>query len=62
MAMVFQDAKASLDPVRTVGSQIAEVLRVHRVVPRRQIGDEVERLLASVEIKRPAVGGGPVPA
>ncbi len=61
MAMVFQDAKASLDPVRTVGSQIAEVLRVHRVVPRRQIGDEVERLLASVEIKRPSVVAGQYP-
>ena len=61
MAMVFQDAKASLDPVRTVGSQIAEVLRVHRVVSRGQIGDEVERLLASVEIKRPGAVAGQYP-
>lgn len=53
MSMVFQDAKASLDPVRTVGSQIAEPLRVHRIVPIRDIGHEVERLLRDVEIKRP---------
>ena len=53
VSMVFQDAKASLDPVRTVGSQIAEPLRVHRVVPKRDIGHEVERLLRDVEIKRP---------
>lgn len=53
IAMVFQDAKASLDPVRTVGSQIAEVLRVHRVVERRSVRAEVERLLAAVEIKQP---------
>jgi oligopeptide/dipeptide ABC transporter ATP-binding protein len=53
MAMVFQDAKASLDPVRTIGSQVAEVLRVHKIVPRRELGAEVERLLAAVEIKRP---------
>lgn len=55
MAMVFQDAKASLDPVRTIGSQIAEVLRVHKIVPKKAIGDEVARLLAAVEIKRPAM-------
>ena len=53
IAMVFQDAKASLDPVRTIGSQIAEVLRVHEVVDRRSVRTEVERLLAAVEIKNP---------
>ena len=53
MSMVFQDAKASLDPVRTVGSQIAEPLRAHRIVGRRQVGDEVVRLLTAVEIPRP---------
>lgn len=30
MAMVFQDATAALNPVRRVGTQIAEVLVVHR--------------------------------
>ena len=55
MAMVFQDARASLDPVRTIGSQIAEVLRVHNVVPKKLIDAEVERLLTAVEIKRPAM-------
>ena len=55
MAMVFQDAKASLDPVRTIGSQIAEVLRVHKVVPKAAIDAEVERLLTAVEIKRAAM-------
>ena len=53
IAMVFQDAKASLDPVRTIGSQIAEVLRVHEIVDRRSVRNEVERLLAAVEIKNP---------
>lgn len=53
IAMVFQDAKASLDPVRTVGSQIVEVLRVHEIVDRRSVRNEAERLLAAVEIKNP---------
>ncbi len=52
MAMVFQDAKASLDPVRTIGSQISEVLAAHRVVPRSERRAEVERLLGEVEIRR----------
>jgi peptide/nickel transport system ATP-binding protein len=51
--MVFQDAKASLDPVRTIGSQIGEVLRVHSVVPRKAVAAEVQRLLTAVEIKQP---------
>jgi len=54
IAMVFQDAKASLDPVRTIGSQIAEVLRVHGIVEKQQERAEVERLLSEVEIKKPS--------
>ena len=34
VSMVFQDAKAALDPVRTIGSQLNEPLRVHRIVDR----------------------------
>lgn len=53
LAMVFQDAKAAFDPVRTVGSQIAEVLRVHKITPRDRIRDDVVELLRNVEIPRP---------
>jgi len=53
LAMVFQDAKAAFDPVRTVGSQIAEVLRVHQITPRGRIRDDVVALLRDVEIPRP---------
>lgn len=53
LAMVFQDAKAAFDPVRTVGSQIAEVLRVHEITPRGRIRLDVVSLLRDVEIPRP---------
>ncbi len=52
IAMVFQDAKASLDPVRTIRYQIAEALRVHRVVESKAIDAEVASLLRKVEIPR----------
>ena len=41
VSMVFQDAKAALDPVRTIGSQLNEPLRVHRIVDRKQRDAEV---------------------
>lgn len=52
IAMVFQDAKASLDPVRTIQYQIAETLRVHRIVESKAIDEEVKNLLRKVEIPR----------
>ncbi len=35
MAMVFQEPMTSLNPVFTVGDQIAEVLQLHRGLSRR---------------------------
>ena len=48
--MVFQGAMNALNPVRTVGSQIGEVLSLHKTVPKNQINDEVERLLDLVGV------------
>ncbi|MFF5078480.1 nickel ABC transporter ATP-binding protein NikE [Actinoplanes sp. NPDC000266] len=45
--LVLQDALVSLDPLRTVGAEIGEVLKVHKVK-----GDPVE-LLASVHVPEP---------
>ena len=48
MQMIFQDPYGSLDPRRRVGSQIADGLRVHSIVPAREIEAEIGRLLTQV--------------
>jgi len=54
IAMVFQDPMSSLNPVRTVGVQMDEMLRVHMKMSRRQAKDRSVELLASVGIPSPA--------
>ncbi len=56
IGMVPQDPGASLDPVKTVGSQISEVFRLHPQGPKRskaQLRAEVIRLLELVGIDTP---------
>ncbi|EMS95701.1 ABC transporter ATP-binding protein [Agrobacterium tumefaciens str. Cherry 2E-2-2] len=53
MAMVFQDATAALNPVRRVGTQIAEVLVVHRDLSWRLAERRAVELIASVGISEP---------
>ncbi|WP_336209394.1 ABC transporter ATP-binding protein [Nonomuraea sp. LPB2021202275-12-8] len=53
--LVLQDALVSLDPLRTVGSEIAEVLSVHDVVPRARRAARVLELLEAVGVPEPAV-------
>jgi len=52
MSMIFQGAMNALNPVRTVGSQIAEALREHNTVPKGEIRQEVLRLLDLVGVAR----------
>ena len=56
---VFQDPYASLNPRIRVGDAIAEVLRVHRLVPRGGIDARVGRLIDLVGLPRAAVGRFP---
>ncbi|MDO4436176.1 MAG: ABC transporter ATP-binding protein [Cardiobacteriaceae bacterium] len=50
IAMIFQEPMTSLDPVFTVGHQIAEVLALHRGLKGEAAEHEVVRLLDSVHL------------
>ncbi|MBP8538920.1 ABC transporter ATP-binding protein [Streptomyces sp. MK37H] len=53
MAMLFQQPKAMLDPTATVRSQVAEPLRLHQGLSRRQARTRVVELLRHVGIPEP---------
>jgi peptide/nickel transport system ATP-binding protein len=53
ISMVFQEPMSSLNPVFTVGDQIAEVLRIHERVGRRAARARAIELLAEVGLPDP---------
>jgi len=53
IAMIFQDAITSLNPVYTVGWQIAEMFRIHRQMKRTEIERRTIDLLKRVGIPEP---------
>ena len=50
MAMIFQEPMSSLNPVYPVGEQIAEVLRTHKGMTRKDAHDRAIELLRQVRI------------
>jgi oligopeptide/dipeptide ABC transporter ATP-binding protein len=52
-AMVFQDPMTSLDPVFTIGHQIAETIMVHRKTSKNEALNQAIEQLRRVEIKNP---------
>jgi oligopeptide transport system ATP-binding protein len=50
ISMVFQDALSALNPVFTVGAQIAEMFQVHRGMPKREAMTKAAELLDRVRI------------
>lgn len=53
IAMIFQDASAAMNPVHTVGRQVAEMVRVHQPVRRREAAARAVELLDLVGIPQP---------
>ncbi|MBN9135967.1 ABC transporter ATP-binding protein [Phyllobacterium sp.] len=53
ISMVMQDPKFSLNPVMTVGEQIAEALQTHQRLPRRETRQRVLTMLEAVRIDDP---------
>ncbi|WP_315718178.1 MULTISPECIES: ABC transporter ATP-binding protein [unclassified Bradyrhizobium] len=53
MAMIFQNPRAALNPIRTVGQQIADAILAHRRLSRQEAQAEALQLLKAVQIRDP---------
>ncbi|MFD4910526.1 dipeptide ABC transporter ATP-binding protein [Kitasatospora purpeofusca] len=53
IGLVLQDALVSLDPLRTVGAEIAEPLRVHGLAARAELPSRVRSLLERTGVPEP---------
>ena len=51
MSMIFQNPRAALNPIRPIGDQIADVLRAHNDISRRQASSQALELLEAVRIR-----------
>ena len=62
IAIVFQEPMTSLNPVYTVGEQIAEVIRRHEGLGRRAALEKTIEMLRLVQIPNPAAARARLPA
>ncbi|MFI6694294.1 dipeptide/oligopeptide/nickel ABC transporter permease/ATP-binding protein [Streptomyces sp. NPDC050433] len=53
LSIVFQDALTAMNPVQTVGKQLAEPFRIHRGLSRRQAREKAVELMEIVGIPEP---------
>jgi peptide/nickel transport system ATP-binding protein len=53
IAMIFQDPMTSLNPVYTVGFQLAEMLKIHKNIPNKEAAQRACDLLDEVGIPEP---------
>ena len=61
IAMLFQEPGAALDPVATIGDQIAEAIVLHRPVPTREARRLAVERLREVSFPDPERGAGEYP-
>ena len=61
ISVIFQEPMTSLNPVYMVGDQIAEVLRIHMGMSRKQAARRVVELLDEVGIPEPKLRAGSYP-
>ena len=61
ISMIFQEPMTSLNPVLTVGDQIAETLQIHQSLGRRTAWNRAIEMLALVRIAEPQRRAGEYP-
>jgi peptide/nickel transport system ATP-binding protein len=61
IGFVLQDALMSLDPLRTVGREIAEPILAHDLLPRSRVAAEVEMLLTRAGVPDPEIRAAQYP-
>ncbi|MGO4742545.1 dipeptide ABC transporter ATP-binding protein [Serratia quinivorans] len=53
ISLIPQDPSSSLNPVKTIGEQVAEIINIHRRLPRKQLQQRVVALLTRVGLTHP---------
>jgi oligopeptide/dipeptide ABC transporter ATP-binding protein len=61
ISMIFQQPQSSLNPVFTIGDQLAEILQVHKHLSRRQANERAVELLQRVDLPDPGQKGKAYP-
>jgi len=61
IAIVFQNSRSALNPVFTVGTQLADVCRLHHGLSKAGARARAEELLARVKVSEPAARLGQYP-